>query len=315
MSKVHTPPKVFISYSHDSREHIERVLRLADQLRIDGIDADIDQYHMSPPEGWSNWVRHRIAEADFVIVICTEAFKRRFEGEDKESIGLGVKWEGAVLQREIFRNRKIFEAQSKTIKFFPVIFSEEDAAHVPLPFAAITYFDLSDERGYEFLYRALTNQLRAIGKALTLPSQQELRTLTGLRLFLCHSAKDKPLVRQLYERLTSYGAQPWLDEEDLLAGQIWSMEIPKAIRASHSVIVCLSPNAVTEAGYFHKEIKFALDVLDEQPEGTIFIIPIRFAPCDIPERLGHIHCINLFEDKGFDKLVLSLRFRTQQIRL
>ena len=38
------PPKVFISYSHDTVSQQERVLDLADRLRTDGIDAEIDQY-------------------------------------------------------------------------------------------------------------------------------------------------------------------------------------------------------------------------------------------------------------------------------
>lgn len=33
--------KVFISYSHDSREHGEKVLGLADKLREQGIDAGL----------------------------------------------------------------------------------------------------------------------------------------------------------------------------------------------------------------------------------------------------------------------------------
>jgi SEFIR domain len=47
-----TTPRVFISYSHDSPEHQDRVLALADQLCADGVDASIDQYEMSPPERW-----------------------------------------------------------------------------------------------------------------------------------------------------------------------------------------------------------------------------------------------------------------------
>ena len=38
------PPKVFISYSHDSTEHAERVLELSNRLRRDGVDCMIDQY-------------------------------------------------------------------------------------------------------------------------------------------------------------------------------------------------------------------------------------------------------------------------------
>ena len=37
------PPKVLISYSHDSSEHEERVLTFTDRLRGDGIDCIIDQ--------------------------------------------------------------------------------------------------------------------------------------------------------------------------------------------------------------------------------------------------------------------------------
>ena len=65
-------PKVFISYSHDSPEHAERVLDLSDRLRQDGIDCHIDQYEVSPPEGWPRWMEDRIEWADFVLVVCTE---------------------------------------------------------------------------------------------------------------------------------------------------------------------------------------------------------------------------------------------------
>ncbi|MBI1877020.1 MAG: toll/interleukin-1 receptor domain-containing protein, partial [Chloroflexi bacterium] len=67
-------------------------------------------------------------------------------------------------------------------------------------------------------------------------------SLRPLRVFLCHAAADKPTVRDLYQRLQSEGfIQPWLDEEELLPGQDWQLEIPKAVRASDVVLVCLSP--------------------------------------------------------------------------
>ena len=36
-------PKVFISYSHDSPEHADRVLDLSNRLRGEGIDTVLDQ--------------------------------------------------------------------------------------------------------------------------------------------------------------------------------------------------------------------------------------------------------------------------------
>ena len=37
--------RVFISYSHDSDAHKERVLELADRLRTDGLHVELDQFH------------------------------------------------------------------------------------------------------------------------------------------------------------------------------------------------------------------------------------------------------------------------------
>jgi len=37
-----------------------------------------------------------------------------------------------------------------------------------------------------------------------------------LRVFLCHASQDKPIVRELYQRLFAEGwIDPWLDEEKL----------------------------------------------------------------------------------------------------
>src|SRR6476660_4571276 len=96
-----------------------------------------------------------------------------------------------------------------------------------------------------------------------------------LRLFLCHSSVDKPSVRTFYQRLQNDKFDPWLDEENLLPGQDWEHEIKKAVRGADVVLVCLSRVSVERAGFANKEIKFALDVADEKPEGTIFIIPVK----------------------------------------
>jgi hypothetical protein len=85
---------VFISYSHDSPEHMDRVLELANRLRGEGIDAEVDRYEDAPPEGWPRWCDRKIQEAQFVLVICTETYLLRFGGASKPGLGLGVKWRG-----------------------------------------------------------------------------------------------------------------------------------------------------------------------------------------------------------------------------
>src|SRR4051794_35658059 len=69
------PPRAFISYSHDSPEHERRVRAFAERLIAEGIDIVLDQYVVSPPEGWPRWMDRQIADADCVLLICTETYR------------------------------------------------------------------------------------------------------------------------------------------------------------------------------------------------------------------------------------------------
>ncbi|MGH9768194.1 MAG: toll/interleukin-1 receptor domain-containing protein [Blastocatellia bacterium] len=97
------PPKVLISYSHDSHEHLDRVLALADCLRSEGIDCNLDQYEPAPAEGWPRWMDKQFKDAGYILVICTETYCRRFEGREEKGSGLGVKWEGAIISHRARR--------------------------------------------------------------------------------------------------------------------------------------------------------------------------------------------------------------------
>src|SRR3982074_3375817 len=100
------------------------------------------------------------------------------------------------------------------------------------------------------------------------------QSTNNLQVFLCHATEDKEVARELYFRLSHDGFDPWLDEKKLLGGQDWNLEIKKAERKSDIIVVCLSPRSVSKRGFVQKEIKDALDIADEQPEGSIFIIPL-----------------------------------------
>jgi TIR domain len=132
-------------------------------------------------------------------------------------------------------------------------------------------------------------------------------------IFLCHSSDDKAVVRDLYRRLSDDGFAPWQDEQDLLPGQDWEKEITKAVRNSDIVLVCLSFSSVTKAGFMQKEIRCALDAADRQPDGTIFFIPVRLQACEVPERLQRWQWVDLFEEKGYSRLLASLQLRKHSL--
>ena len=120
-------PTVFISYSHDSEEHIDKVVALADLLISEGIDCTLDQYETSPPEGWPNWMDRHIEEDDYVLVLCTEIYHRRYRGKETSGQGLGVKWESTLTAQHIHDN------DSENKRFIPVLFKGGKKEFIPTP--------------------------------------------------------------------------------------------------------------------------------------------------------------------------------------
>jgi hypothetical protein len=135
-----------------------------------------------------------------------------------------------------------------------------------------------------------------------------------LRIFLCHSSGDKDSVRNLYTKLTNDGYGVWLDEVELIGGQEWATVIPQAVRLSQVILVCLSQTSVNKVGYVQKEIRIALDAADEQPEGSIFIIPVKLEDCKVPDRLSRWQWVDLYQKNGYGKLKAALDLKEQQLQ-
>lgn len=140
------PINVFISYSHDSDAHREQVLALSNRLREDGIETQLDQYvNGSPNEGWARWMSKQVKEAQFVLIVCTETYYRRFCGDEEPNQGKGVDWEGALVAQELYDSR------SQTLKFVPVFLNDAVPEYIPEPLRAISHYALISKKNYENL--------------------------------------------------------------------------------------------------------------------------------------------------------------------
>jgi hypothetical protein len=126
------------------------------------------------------------------------------------------------------------------------------------------------------------------------------------KIFLCHASEDKIKVREVNRGLKEYGHTTWLDEECLVAGANWQLEIREAIREADFIIVFLSSASISKRGYVQAEIKQAIDIHEEFPEGRRFIIPVRLDECEIPESLRNLHCCDLFKAGSFEKLLKAI---------
>ena len=126
-------PRVFISYSHDSEQHRERVLALSERLRLDGIETILDRYvNGSPSEGWPRWMLDGLDAANRVLLICTPTYYRRFRGHEEPGKGKGVDWEGAIITLELYHARS--RTKDRTLRdlltraWFRHAFGDHDAA-------------------------------------------------------------------------------------------------------------------------------------------------------------------------------------------
>jgi hypothetical protein len=139
-------PVVFISYSHDSEDHSDHVLALAQRLRTDGVDVRLDRYlNGGPAGGWLRWMRRQLKEAEFVLLVCSERYYRRFHGEEKARKGRGATREGSLIDLDIY------DQYGETLKYVPVLLGERDEAFIPDPLRGHAHYLLTSEKNYQAL--------------------------------------------------------------------------------------------------------------------------------------------------------------------
>jgi len=116
--------RVFISYAHESQEHADRVRQLADRLRRDGIDAMYDGYSRSPAEGWSAWNRAQLESSDFVLVVASPEYRRRFDDPEISNLGPGRRWEARSIRAALYD-------KDSSPRFLPILFDGASTDDIP----------------------------------------------------------------------------------------------------------------------------------------------------------------------------------------
>lgn len=128
------------------------------------------------------------------------------------------------------------------------------------------------------------------------------------KVFVSYANPDLDMAKALVGFLKSAGVKTWFDKDDLLAGQDWDAEIAREIRECAIVLVCLSSKAIPRRGYFHKEMRTALDVAMTIPPKQLYMMPFKLDQCEIPDELARYHVADLFEENSADILLKSLSF-------
>jgi hypothetical protein len=147
-------PVVFISYSHDSKEHKAWVASFAQRLVDNGVDVLFDQWDLGPGDDVPKFMEQAVAKAERVLMICTEAYVRK--ADDGKG---GVGYEAMVVTGELVRDLG-------TNKFIPIVRQTNTPKCLPRCVSTRFYADLSDGAEADESFEAL---LREIHNAPKLP--------------------------------------------------------------------------------------------------------------------------------------------------
>jgi len=131
-----------------------------------------------------------------------------------------------------------------------------------------------------------------------------------MQVFISYAKEDIKIANKIFYELKNEGLSPWIDHENLLPGQNWKDTIIKAIKESAYFIALLSINSINKRGFVQKELKIALDILDECSDSDIFLIPIRIDTCEpSSEKLKEIQWVDLFPsfEIGLKKVIKVLK--------
>jgi hypothetical protein len=128
-------------------------------------------------------------------------------------------------------------------------------------------------------------------------------------VFIAYVEEDLALARRLCDDLAAAGCAPWLDKDQLLAGQNWPRAIERAIDISDVFLPCFSPRSLAKRGQFQCELQYALDCARRRPLEDVFLMPVRFQACVVPRRIAEqVQYVDLFPDwkRGVERVVQAI---------
>jgi hypothetical protein len=141
-----TPPKTFISYSHDSQEHKLWVLRLASRLRDNGVDAILDQWDLGPGGDLPHFMEQAIANSERILMICTD----RYVEKANRGTG-GVGYEKMIVTADLLR-------QIDSNRVIPLV-RQSGSISLPTFLNSKLYINLSLEDDFETGFDQLLREL------------------------------------------------------------------------------------------------------------------------------------------------------------
>ena len=163
-------------------------------------------------------MERNLDEAKFVLMVCTETYRRCVMGLEEPGKGTGVRWEGKLIY-----NRICYDKPAGA-QFIPILLPGSKPEHIPDAVRGhnryvLAAFDLSDPQ-YEALYRHLTDQPATprpdLGSIKKLPAKPRPQPSPSPLPKPAESNEQKrsEILNKLKRKLESLSSEKIRDEED-----------------------------------------------------------------------------------------------------
>jgi len=174
------PKKVFISYAWEDEKFSQEILDFSNKLRVNGIDANIDQYEENPDMGWPIWMEQQIETSDYVVVVSTKTYLDKYLQLQQ---GKGVSWEISSIYQSLY------DLQGHNDKFIPVVLKESDREYVLKALQPYTIYNVYIQ------FEKLTNRIKGIKNVEKPPVTETLPLKPRKRMFVA-----TPIDIELWDR-------------------------------------------------------------------------------------------------------------------
>ncbi len=145
-SEAQAPPRVFISYAHESAAHKDWVKSLVKDMRARGVDALLDEWKV-PIGGDFTLFMDSMRTCDRALLICTPTYARKAN----EGTG-GVGYERAIITAELAKT-------ITTAAFICVLRSGRPEEAIPTFARTRRYVDFRDDAEYVLRFEELLREL------------------------------------------------------------------------------------------------------------------------------------------------------------
>jgi hypothetical protein len=142
-----TPPKVFISYSHDSDEHKTWLIQLATRLRSNGVDVILDAWNTKLGSDLASFMEQGLSKSQRVICVCSEKYIT------KANDGKG----GAGYEKQIMTAELVIDQNTNWI--IPLVVNNSSSKKMPTFLGARKYISFEDPKLYEAKYEELLRDI------------------------------------------------------------------------------------------------------------------------------------------------------------